>query len=110
MSQIYVIAGNFGRLPSYQTALALGLIKVNANHIHSEHTTHEQLTKAYALVFDRVATVEDHEVKLHIDERVTSVAQNPRRIHFTSARRSQIHLRSWSAMVSLKGGGFYTLF
>lgn len=76
-SLVYVIAGDFGCLLSHQTASALGLIKVNVNHIHHEHTTYEQLTKEYAHIFDGIGTLKDHKVTLHIDKSITPVFQQP---------------------------------
>ena len=81
-SQIYVIEGNFGCLLSYQTASALGLIRINVNKLQPEYTGHEQLLREYTHLFDGIGTLKNFEVKLHIDENVPPVAQPPRRIPF----------------------------
>ena len=81
-SQIHVIKGNFGCLLCYQTASALGLVMININKLQPEYTGHEQLLKEYAHLFDRIGTLKNFEVKLHIDENVPPVAQSPRGIPF----------------------------
>lgn len=81
-TQVHVIKGNFGCLLSYQTASALGLIMLNINNVRPGHSTHEQLLTEYAHLFNGIGTLKNFEVKLHIDDTVTPVAQNPRRIPF----------------------------
>jgi hypothetical protein len=81
-TQVHVIKGHFGCLLSYQTASALGLIMLNVNNVKPGHSTHEQLLKEYAHLFNGIGTLKNFEVKLHIDDTVPPVAQTPRRIPF----------------------------
>ena len=81
-TQVHVIKGNFGCLLSYQTSSALGLIMLNINNVRPGHSTHEQLLTEYAHLFNGIGTLKNFKVKLHIDDTVTPVAQNPRRIPF----------------------------
>ncbi|XP_028406446.1 uncharacterized protein K02A2.6-like [Dendronephthya gigantea] len=81
-TRVHVIKGNFGCLLSYQTASALGLIMLKINNVKSGQSTHDQLLKEYAHIFNGIGTLKDFEVKLHINDTVPPVAQNPRRIPF----------------------------
>ena len=59
---------------------------INSNKLqpeyNSEYTGHEQLLKEYAHLFDGIGTLNNFEVKVHIDEHVPPVAKSPRRIPF----------------------------
>ena len=73
-SPIHVLKGNHGSLLSYKTATALGIINLQVRHVQ-DTTPHDMLCTKYPTLFHGIEGVE---VNLHIDERVTPVAQPPR--------------------------------
>lgn len=76
---IDVLKGKQRFLLSYNTAKALGIVDHHILHITS---THEKLSMKYLMLFNGIGKLKDTEVKLHIDDIVTPVAQQPRRILF----------------------------
>lgn len=80
-STMHVIQGNHGSLLSYKTASDLGLIDLKVNQIQSQQTT-EELIQQFPKLFKGIGKLKGTEVKLHIDDSVPPVAQQPRRIPF----------------------------
>ena len=84
-AQLQVIKGKHGCLLSHQTATALNLITLHVQALRQsvpQVPSHELLIKKYPQLFEGVGTLKNFEVKLHIDQTVTPVAQPARRIPF----------------------------
>jgi hypothetical protein len=88
VTTIYVIQGTCGSLLSYETALALNLIKLAINATENqqpevqEENKLKQLLDKYNVRYHGVGKLKDCQVHLHINETVTSSAQPHRRIPF----------------------------
>lgn len=80
-STFHVLKGNHGSLLSYGTAHALGLVNIEVNKIATA-PVEPHLKQQYPNVFNGIGKMKNFEVKLHIDEGVTPVAQPARRIPF----------------------------
>ena len=85
---VYVMQGKFGSLLSYETALALELVKLTINATDNqkpetqEETKLQQLLDEYDDRFHGVGKLEHCQVHLHIDKNVKPTAQPHRRIPF----------------------------
>ena len=88
VTTIYVMQGPCGSLLSYETALALNLIKLTINATENqqpeaqEENKLKQLLDKYNDRYHGVGKLEDCQVHLHINETVTPSAQPHRRIPF----------------------------
>jgi hypothetical protein len=79
---IHVLKGNHGSLLSYKTARSLGIVDIQLNQVKQQPLGHEHLVQQYSHIFHGIGKMKDVEVKLHIDETVTPIAQRARRIPF----------------------------
>jgi hypothetical protein len=88
VTTIYVMQGTCGSLLSYETALALNLIKLTINATENqqpevqEENKLKQLLDKYNDRYHGVGKLKDCQVHLHINETVTPSAQPHRRIPF----------------------------
>ena len=88
VTTIYVMQGTCGSLLSYETAIALNLIKLTINATENqqpeaqEENKLKQLLDKYNDRYHGVGKLEDCQVHLHINETVTPSAQPHRRIPF----------------------------
>ena len=80
MVAVHVMKGSHGSLLSYRTATALGILDVQIQHI--QDPLQDSLATEFPNLFQGIGQLKDVEVKLHIDQSVTPVAQPPRRIPF----------------------------
>ena len=109
-STFHVLKGTHGSLLSFRTASNLVLVDVKIRNVTSpEDVTKSALMHQYPSVFQDVGKLKDYELKLHIDETVTPVAQAARRIPFhlrkkVSAELKRLEQRLTSAMTSLYMG------
>ena len=79
---IHVVQGSHGSLLSYKTAMDLGILDLHVNHVSDTVPVHEQLCRQYSGIFNGIGRLKGVEVKLHIDQSVSPVAQRARRIPF----------------------------
>ena len=87
VSTIYVLEGSAGSLLSYNTANDLGLIKLSVNATNGKPFASDTLKERFPQLFNGIGCLRNFEVKLHIDERIPSVAQAARRIPFHMRRK-----------------------
>ena len=93
-STFHVLKGTHGSLLSFRTASNLDLVDVKIRNV----TTPGDITKSalihqYPSVFQGVGKLKDYELKLHIDETVTPVAQSARRIPFHLRKKVSTELK-----------------
>ena len=93
-SPIHILKGNHGSLLSYKTATALGIINLQVRHVQDDTTPHDMLCTKYPTLFHGIGQLKGVEVKLHIDETVTPVAQPPRQIAFHIRQKVDTELRN----------------
>ena len=93
-SPIHVLKGNHGSLLSYKTATALGIINLQVRHVQDDTTPRDMLCTKYPTLFNGIGQLKGVEVKLHIDETVTPVAQPPRQIPFHIRQKVDTELRN----------------
>ena len=80
-STFHVLKGNHGSLLSYGTTHVLNLVDIKVHNIATA-PVQPNLKQQYPNVFNGIGKMKNFEVKLHIDESVTPVAQPARRIPF----------------------------
>ena len=93
MSTLHVLQGSHGSLLSYTTALDLGILNMQINHVKNT-LAHEQLLKQYPTLFNGIGKLKGVEVKLHIDSAVSPVAQKARRIPFHLRKKVEQELNN----------------
>ena len=86
VSTLYVLEGSHGSLLNYSTAVDLGILDIQLHHISSTPMC-EQLCRQYPSVFESIDKLKGIEVQLHIDTKVTPVAQKARWIPFHLCKR-----------------------
>ena len=93
MSTVHVLQGKHGSLLSYTTALDLGILNMQINHVKNT-LAYEQLLKQYPALFNGIGKLKGVEVKLHIDSAVSPVAQKARRIPFHIRKKVEQELNN----------------
>ena len=88
----HVLEGDHGSLLSCKTATALGIVNLQVSHIRDHSLPQERLLMKYPTLFQGIGKLRGVEVKLHIDERVNPVAQQPRRIPFHICQKVEAEL------------------
>jgi len=79
----YVVDGHHGSLLSCDTALKLGLLQFNTNHlVLSPAPKIQSIIARFPQLFNGIGKLRDYQIKLHIDKEVTPVAQKARPIPF----------------------------
>ena len=91
---IHVLQGGHDSLLSYKTTQALGVINIHVNKVADEAPKHEQLLQQYPELFKGIGKLKGAEVKLHIDQTVTPVAQPARRIPFHLRKKVEKELEN----------------
>ena len=91
-STLHVLQGNHGSLFSYSTAVALGILDIQLHHISSTPMC-EQLFRQYTSLFEGIGKLKGIKVQLHIDTKVTPVAQKARRIPFHLRKKVEHELK-----------------
>ena len=79
---IHVLKGNKGSILSCKTATALGILNLHVRYVQDSTSLQEKLSTKYPTLFHGIGKLRDVEVRLHIDQTVAPVAQQPRRIPF----------------------------
>ena len=98
MSTIYVLQGTHGSLLSFSIASKFGLVEVKISNVTSDLSLIDQ----YPSVFHGIEKLKDYEVKLHIDETVTPIAQSARRIPFHSRKKVSAELKKLEEQGSIE--------
>ena len=96
VSTIHVVPGNYGCFLSYKTASSLGLVTVNVHAVQAQISQHETLIVEFPNIFDGIGQLKDHTVKLHIDKKVSPIAQLLRKIPFHMRKQVTAALESWN--------------
>ena len=92
---LHVLKGNHGSLLSYKTATALGILHIQVNHVTDQSSPclpPGTLPTKYPSLFQGIGKIKGVEVKLHIDETITPIAQQPRRIPFHIRKKVETEL------------------
>ena len=92
VSTLHVLQGSHGSLLSYSTAVALGILDIQLHHISSTPMC-EQLFRQYTSLFEGIGKLKGTKVQLHIDTKVTPVAQKARRIPFHLHKKVEHELK-----------------
>ena len=92
VSTLHVLRGSHGSLLSYSTAVALGILDIQLHHISSTPMC-EQLFRQYTSLFEGIGKLKGTKVQLHIDTKVTPVAQKARRIPFHLRKKVEHELK-----------------
>ena len=92
VSTLHVLQGSHGSLLSYSTAVALGILDIQLHHISSTPMC-EQLFRQYTSLFEGIGKLKGTEVQLHIDTKVTPVAQKARQIPFHLRKKVEHELK-----------------
>lgn len=89
---LHVLKGSHGSLLSYKTATTLGILHLHVNHMTAQSLPQETLPTKYSSLFQGIGKLKGVEVKLHIDETIAPVAQQPRRIPFHIRKKVETEL------------------
>lgn len=91
----YVIAGSGGSLLGWKTSKRLNLVRVvqNLTSVSQTRCSVEQLVQDYDDLFQGLGKLKDFQVKLHVDESVSPVAQPHRRIPFHVRKQLEDQLK-----------------
>ena len=92
VSTLHVLQGSHGSLLSYSTAVALGILDIQLHHISSTPIC-EQLFRQYTSLFEGISKLKGIKVQLHIDTKVTPVAQKARQIPFHLRKKVEHELK-----------------
>ena len=98
MSTIYVLQGTHSSLLSFSIASKFGLVEVKISNVTSDLSLIDQ----YPSVFQGIEKLKDYEVKLHIDETVTPIAQSARKIPFHSRKEVSAELKKLEEQGSIE--------
>ena len=98
-STVHVLKDEHGSLLSFATASKLGLVDVKVNAV----VTDPSLIDQYPSVFQGIGNLKNYEVKLHIDEIVTPVAQSARRIPFHLRKKVSSELKKLDIIEKVEG-------
>ena len=88
---IHVLKGNNGSFLSYNMAKALRIVNLHIYHVTSPHN---KLFEKYPSLFKGIGQLKDVEVKLHIDDTVMPVAQQPWKIPFHVCQKVEAELHN----------------
>ena len=86
-SMICVLRGNYGSLLGCNTAQSLDLIDIKVNQVGSQQQINNELITQFPTLFNGISKLKNTQVQLHIDDSVTPVAQQVRRIPFHLRRQ-----------------------
>ena len=87
-----VLKSYHGSLLSYSTAVHLGILDIQLNHISSTPMC-EQLCRKYPSVFEGIGKLKGIKLQLHINTKVAPVAQKARRIPFHLHKKVEHELK-----------------
>ena len=88
---IHVLKGSYGSLLCYKTATTLEILDLQI-HVQDRTSLHDKLSMKYPTLFQGIVKLKDVEVKLHIDQTVAPVAQQPRRVPFHIRQKVEAEL------------------
>ena len=91
VSTLHVLEGSRGSLLSYSTAVGLGILDIQLHHISSTPMC-EQLFRQYPSLFEGIGKLKGIKA-LHIDTKVTPVAQKARQIPFHLRKKVEYELK-----------------
>ena len=91
-STLHVLEGSHGSLLSYSTAVDLGILDIQLHHISSTPMC-EQLSRQYPSLFEGIGKLKGIKAQLHVDTKVTPVAQKARRIPFHLRKKVERELK-----------------
>ena len=91
---IQVLKGDHGSLLSYKTATVLQILNLRVSCVQDQVTHQNVWFERYPTLFQGIGKLKDVEVQLHINEAVTPVAQQPRRIPFHIRQKVEAELLS----------------
>ena len=89
---MHVLEGSRGSLLSYSTAVGLGILDIQLHHISSTPMC-EQLLRQYPSLFEGIGKLKGIKAQLHIDTKVTPVAQKARQIPFHLRKKVEYELK-----------------
>ncbi|KAK9703504.1 RNase H-like domain found in reverse transcriptase [Popillia japonica] len=90
-AEVIVVEGHGEPLLSYETSVQLKLVEVKCRNI-KDMTNIQYLEKKYPELCKGIGNLKNYQVKLHIDNTVTPVAQTNRRIPFHLRNKVEIEL------------------
>ena len=79
-TDFHIVKNNTNSILSYETAVELGIIPAIGSV--NQHVSSHEIYEEFPSVFNRLGKLKDVKIKFHVDDRVTPVAQPPRRIPF----------------------------
>ena len=103
---IHILKGNSGSLLSCKTATALGILNLQVRQVQDDTSLQHKLSTKYPTLFHSIGKLKDVEVKLHIDQTVAPIAQQPRRIPFHIRQKVEaelLHLKEKGIIERVEG-------
>lgn len=99
VATFYVASGNYGSLLGHQTAVELGLIKLDPTICTLERAPEflMKLQSDYQDIFQGIGKLKDFQFEIHVDPNIQPVAQPPRRVPFHIRKQVESELEKLEA-------------